>query len=114
MTAKKMKPVRVLNIWEAEELYVACDPDMSVEKVVSGLESLDPQFILDEANMDGIFTPPLVLTLCDDPYRVPGFFRWVPSNYVGEFSYYLRRSGGPGRGAFFVRFFDVGEARELW
>jgi len=113
MTAKKMKPIRVLNIWEAEELYVACDPDMSVEEVMAGLESLDPQFVLDEANMGGIFTPPLIITPCDDPYRAPHFFRWVPSNY-GEFSYYLRWASGPGRGAFFVRFFEVGEARELW
>lgn len=111
MSTRKMKPVRILNVMEAGELYVACDPDMPVEEVIKGLESLDPQFVLQEADMHGIFTPPLVFTSCDDPYRAPGFFRWVPS-HGDEFSHCLHRVGGPGRGAFFVRFFDIGEAWE--
>jgi len=110
MSTRKMKPPRIVSVWEAEELYVACDPDMPVEEVITGLNLLDNQFVLDEAHMDELFTPPLAFTLCDDPYRAPNFFRWVPGNY-GEFSYYLRRASGPGRGAFFVRFFDIGEAR---
>lgn len=111
MSTRRMKCIRVLNIWEADELYVACDPDMPVEEVITGLESLDPQFVLDAANMDGRFNPPLVFTPCEDQYQMPGFFRWVPSN-DGEFSCYLRRASGPGRGSFFVRFFDIGEVRE--
>ena len=111
MSTRKMKPVRILSVCDADALYVACDPDMSVEDVIAGLESLDPQVVLDEAIMDGAFTPPLVFTPREESHQVPGFFRWVPSRDE-EFSYYLYRAKGPSRGAFFVRFFDIGEAGE--
>lgn len=123
MSTRKMKPVRIMGIRDADALYVACDPDMPVKEVVAELESLDPQFIFDEALRDDILTPPLLFRV-HDLYHVPEFVRYIPTNgkRISSYSYLpseseevssdLRQASGPGRGAFFVRFFDIGEAWE--
>lgn len=105
----KPKLPRILNIDEPDGwIDVVCDPEMPPELVLDWLMEDGPGRVMEARKNLGYgkgWDDSRVITGFTE-IRHGGWHRWLPMQYE-DYTHMLWPAKGPGRGAFFVRFFEV-------